>query len=171
MIVVVMGVCGCGKTVIGRRVADALGIEFAEGDDFHPPANVEKMRGGTPLSDADRGPWLETLAAAIDGWLAAGRDVVLTCSALRRRYRDVLIGARQNVFLVYLEGDARTIGQRLAGRRHEYMPASLLSSQFAALEAPEPSENPITVDIAGAPEAIVAGILERLPGPSERKGS
>ena len=167
MVIVVMGVSGCGKTAIGRRLADALGIAFAEGDDFHPPANVEKMRGGSPLTDDDRRPWLETLAASVDGWLAAGRHVVLACSALKRRYRDILIGARENVFLVYLEGDARTIGQRLSGRRLQYMPASLLSSQFATLEAPEPWENPITVDVAAAPDAIVAAVLERLPRPNE----
>ena len=163
MVIILMGVSGAGKSEIGRRLAAALGVDFAEGDSFHPPANVEKMRGSIPLTDDDRLPWLADLAAAIDVWRTEGRSTVLTCSALKRRYRDILKGGRDGVLLVHLKGSEALIRSRLGERRHEYMPTSLLSSQFATLEEPDPSENPITVDIVGTPEAIVAAIVEHLP--------
>ena len=146
-VVVVMGVSGSGKTTIGKRVADKLGVDIAEGDEFHPPANIEKMRRGEPLSDADRWPWLEAIAGRIDRALAERRGLVVACSALKRAYRDILIGGRTGVDLVYLRGSRELIGGRVRGRKHEYMPASLLPSQFTALEEPGPNENPMIVDV------------------------
>jgi gluconokinase len=159
MVIVLMGVSGSGKTTVGEKLAAALGAEFAEGDAYHPPANVEKMRSGIPLDDADREPWLERLSAEIGRWLAAGRDVVLTCSALKQRYRDILQGGRPEVRFVYLCGSEELIRERLKRRRGHYMPASLLASQFAALEEPEDA---ITVDIDRPADEIVASILVAL---------
>jgi gluconokinase len=159
MVIVVMGVSGSGKTTVGQLLAAALGAEFAEGDAYHPPENIEKMRRGIPLEDADRWPWLQTLAAQIDRWLAAGTPVVLACSALKQRYRDILAKGRPGVRFVHLEGDKALIRRRLDARQGHYMPAILLDSQFAALEPPG---NAITVDVAGTPEAILAEIVQRL---------
>jgi gluconokinase len=159
MVIVLMGVSGAGKTTVGRLLAAALDAEFVEGDAYHPPANIEKMRRGIPLDDADRWPWLEILSAQIDRWLAAGSTVVLACSALKQRYRDVLAKGRPGVRFVHLEGDKALIRLRLDRRRGHYMPASLLDSQFAALE---PAADAITVDVAGTPEAIIATIIKRL---------
>jgi gluconokinase len=159
MVIVVMGVSGSGKTTVGQLLADALGAEFAEGDAYHPPENIEKMRRGIPLEDADRWPWLHTLAAQIDRWLAAGTMVVLACSALKQRYRDVLGEGRPGVRFVHLQGDKALIRLRLYRRRGHYMPATLLDSQFAALEPPGDA---ITVDVAGTPEAITAAIIKKL---------
>jgi gluconokinase len=159
MVIVLMGVSGSGKTTVGTRLAKALGAEFAEGDSYHPPANVEKMRSGMPLDDSDRWPWLKILSAEIDRWLAAGKSVVLACSALKQAYRDVLAKGRQGVRFVHLQGDKALIRERLARRRGHYMPATLLDSQFAALEPPSDA---ITVDIAGPPDAIAATILGEL---------
>jgi len=162
MIVVVMGVSGCGKTVVGSRLAEILGAEYAEGDKFHSPANVEKMRGGIPLTDEDRWPWLNAIAAAIDAWRGRGRDAVVACSALKKVYRDILRGERRDVVIVHLKGTKELIAGRLARRHHEYMPATLLQSQFDTLEEPGESENVITVSIDQAPEAIVEAILAAL---------
>jgi gluconokinase len=159
MVIVVMGVSGSGKTTVGKLLAQALGAEFAEGDAYHPPENIEKMRRGIPLEDADRWPWLQTLAAQIDRWLAAGTPMVLACSALKQSYRDVLAQGRPRMRFVHLEGDKALIRDRLDARRGHYMPASLLDSQIAALEPPIDA---ITVDIAGTPEAIVADIIQHL---------
>ena len=159
MVIVLMGVSGSGKTTVGRLLARALDAEFAEGDAYHPPENIEKMRRGIPLDDADRWPWLEILSTEIDRWLASGRSVVLACSALKQRYRDVLARGRPGVRFVHLEGDQALIRRRLDQRRGHYMPAALLDSQFAALEPPADA---ITVDVAGTPEAITAEILEGL---------
>jgi gluconokinase len=159
MVIVLMGVSGAGKTTVGRLLAQALGAEFAEGDAYHPAENIAKMRRGIPLEDADRWPWLAILGAQIDRWLAAGTTVVLACSALKQRYRDVLARGRTDVRFVHLEGDKALIRLRLDGRRGHYMPATLLDSQFAALEAPSDA---ITVDVTGTPELIVADILRRL---------
>jgi carbohydrate kinase (thermoresistant glucokinase family) len=158
-VVVVMGVAGCGKTTIGKRLADALDATFEEGDAYHDPANVKKMRAGAPLTDADRGPWLARLGAAIDGWLAEGRRTVLACSALKASYRDVLIGPREGVALVHLTGDESLIRARLDARRDHYMPPSLLSSQLATLEPPV---NGIALGIDATPDAIVSEIVDRL---------
>jgi gluconokinase len=168
MVIVLMGVSGSGKTTVGKRLAKALGAEFAEGDAYHPPANVEKMRSGVPLDDADRQPWLERLGAEIGGWLERGQDVVLASSALKQRYRDLLKAGRPDVRFVYLRGSEPLIRDRLKRRRGHYMPPSLLKSQFAALEEPEDA---IAVDIDRKPEEIVSSILDRLDlAPSSARG-
>ena len=161
IVIVLMGVSGTGKTEVGTRLANALGAEFIEGDDYHPPANVAKMRSGVPLDDADRQPWLETLSREIGAWLDAGRTVVLACSALKQRYRDILKAGRPGVRFVHLKGDPALIRERLQGRHGHYMPASLLKSQLAALEEPADA---ITVGIEAPPEAIVAEIQKALSG-------
>lgn len=161
-IVVVMGVSGSGKTTIAERLAAAEGWPLLEGDSFHPPANVAKMAAGTPLTDDDRWPWLRAIAAAIDAYRARGENAVVACSALRRAYRDVLIGDRSDVRLVYLKGSRNLIAGRLGARKGHFMPAALLDSQFSTLEEPGPEENPITVEIGGTPDVIVQTIRERL---------
>jgi carbohydrate kinase (thermoresistant glucokinase family) len=162
LILVVMGVSGSGKTTVGERLAARLGWPYQEGDALHPPANVAKMRSGTPLDDADRWPWLAAIAARIDAWRAAGSPGIVTCSALKRRYRDVLVGDRPDVRLVYLKGSRDGIGARLSARRDHYMPATLLQSQFEALEEPGPDERPITVAVDGTPDEIVDKVLRAL---------
>jgi len=161
-ILVVMGVSGSGKTTVAEKLAAALGVEFLEGDKFHPPANVEKMKSGTPLTDDDRWPWLEAIAAKIDEWRAQGKAGVITCSALKRSYRDVLIGARRQVRLVYLKGSRELIHRRMAARRGHFMPVGLLDSQFKTLEEPGPGERPIVVDVGGTPAQIAAEVIRQL---------
>jgi len=160
-----MGVSGVGKTTIGQHLAARLGAQFLEGDDFHPAANVAKMRRGEPLDDDDRRPWLETLAAELARRAAAGERIVLACSALRRRYRDLLRAGGAAIQFVYLAGDPDFIRQRLASRHGHYMPASLLDSQFATLEEPGVDEA-IRVDVSLTPDAIVDRICELLGGKS-----
>jgi len=157
-----MGVAGAGKTTIACLLAEALHCAFLEGDDFHSPANREKMRHGTPLTDADRLPWLQRIAAAIDAWRAQGQSGVVACSALKRQYRDILVGERSGVRLVYLEGSANVIRERLASRQGHFMPPALLDSQFASLEAPGADEDPITADVHHDPAAIVSQVLDAL---------
>jgi len=162
VIVVVMGVSGSGKTTVAALLAAALGCQFQEGDDLHPTANVEKMHGGTPLTDADRLPWLRKIAEEIDGWRARGESGVLTCSALKRSYRDIIIGDRQDVMLVYLKGSHGLIHRRMAARHEHFMPVALLDSQFATLQEPTPDEHPLTVDVGGRPAEIAAEIVHQL---------
>jgi len=153
-----MGVSGCGKTTVAGLLARRLGWQLAEADLFHSPGYVAKMRAGIPLTDEDRWPWLAAIAAWIDAALAQGKPGVVTCSALKRRYRDIIVGDRSGVRLVYLRGSYELIASRLASREHEYMPPSLLKSQFDALEEPGPDENPIVVPIELPPAAIVERI-------------
>lgn len=160
--VVVMGVCGAGKTEVGRRLAAALRWKFLDADDFHPPANVAKMRAGTPLVDADRGPWLDALAAALRDAAAGGGDTVLACSALARRYRDRLGLPHPLVRLVHLDDAGGVIRGRMERRAGHFMPAALLESQLALLERPGADERPIVVDVSADPDAIVRSILARL---------
>jgi len=162
VIAVVMGVSGSGKTTVAALLAAALGCQFQEGDDLHPAANVEKMHGGTPLTDADRLPWLRKIAEEIDGWRARGESGVLTCSALKRSYRDIMIGDRRDVTLVYLKGSHDLIRRRMAARHEHFMPVALLDSQFATLQEPTPDEHPVTVDVGGRPAEIAAEIVHQL---------
>jgi gluconokinase len=162
IIVVVMGVSGSGKSTVAALLAAALGCQFQEGDDLHPPENVEKMRRGTPLTDADRLPWLRKIAEEIDGWRARGECGVLTCSALKRSYRDIIIGDRRDVVLLYLRGSRELIHQRMVARHGHFMPVALLDSQFATLEEPTPDEHPITVDVADNPADIAHEIVRHL---------
>ncbi len=162
LVLVMMGVSGSGKTTVATGVAERLGWDVLEGDKFHPKANVEKMSRGIALDDADRLPWLTAIAAAIDRELAAGRSAVVACSALKRSYRDILIGRRRNVALIYLQGAAELIGARMAARKGHFMPPELLASQFATLEEPGPDEAPIIVPVTPPPAKIVEQVLVAL---------
>ncbi len=158
--IVVMGVSGCGKTTLARMLAERLGWVLLEGDSYHPPANIAKMSAGIPLDDADRAPWLAAIAAAIDARRGAG--AVVACSALKRAYRQVLIGARADVTLLYLQGTRATIAARLAARTGHYMPPGLLDSQLGTLEEPGPDEHPIVLSIDPPPPAILDAALTAL---------
>jgi gluconokinase len=158
MVVIVMGVTGAGKTTIGRLLAEQSGWEFADADDFHPPANVEKMRRGIPLTDDDRRPWLERLRNEIAHWIAAQRNVVLACSALKRSYRQKLEVGPQ-VRFVYLKGSEDLIAERLRARHGHFAGEQILAGQFADLEEPETA---LTIEIASTPEQIVAQIRKKL---------
>ena len=158
-ILLVMGVSGSGKTTIGAMLAGRLGWTYAEADDFHPPANVEKIHAGIPLNDDDRRPWLEATAK----WMKdQDGPAVVTSSALKRTYRDLLRTGRPDLRLVYLEGDRELIGKRLAARHGHFFPKELLDSQFADLEPPGPDEDPVIVSVDGSPERIVAKIVDLL---------
>ncbi|TLU74705.1 gluconokinase [Lichenicoccus roseus] len=157
-----MGVSGSGKTTVAALLSAALGCQFQEGDALHSAANVRKMHGGTALTDADRLPWLHAIAGEIDGWRARGQSGVLTCSALKRSYRDIVIDDRPGVALVYLRGSHDLIRRRMAARYEHFMPLALLDSQFATLEEPTPDEQPITVDVSLHPADIVTTIVHQL---------
>ena len=158
MIVVLMGVCGCGKTTVGRALARELGWAFVEADELHPASNVAKMASGVALTDEDRWPWYDRIVAELRRRTSQGGHVVLACSALKQAYRDRLAGAG-DLRLVYLKGDAATIGPRLAARKGHFMPPSLLASQFATLEEPGDA---IVVDIAQPLPVQVAAIARAL---------
>ena len=163
MIVVVMGVSGSGKSTIGRVLAQHLGCEFIDADDFHPPANVAKMAAGVALEDADRWPWLERLNAELRRRDARAERAVLACSALKQAYRDRLTASLARCELVCLRASAELLRERLAGRRHRYMPASLLASQLATLEPPARA---IEIDAAQPPERcaeLIAAAIDADP--------
>jgi gluconokinase len=151
---VVMGVAGSGKSTVARLLADRLDRPMAEADEFHPEANIAKMRSGTPLTDADREPWLRALRDWISEHDAAGQGTVVTCSALKRSYRDLLRGATARVRFVHLNGTREVIGDRMAARSGHFMPPSLLDSQFADLEPLGDDEDGVTVDVDASPEQI-----------------
>lgn len=161
-VLVVMGVSGSGKTTIAALLAGRLGWEYGDADDFHPAANKRKMHDGTPLTDEDRWPWLRTMAAWIDATRTVRRHGVLACSALKRSYREVLVGDRTDVGLVHLRGDKALIAARQAARHNHFMPASLVDSQFATLEEPGGDERPLTISVTPDPRTIVDDILRRL---------
>ncbi len=161
-VVVMMGVSGSGKITIADGLAKLEGWPLLEGDRLHPPANIEKMSHCVPLTDEDRWPWLRAIAAVIDEWRATGQSGVVACSALKRAYRDILIGERRDVVLVYLQGSHTLIGQRMAARKGHFMPPALLDSQFATLEEPTADENPIVVSIEPPPDVIVGTVMRKL---------
>jgi carbohydrate kinase (thermoresistant glucokinase family) len=157
-VVVVMGVSGCGKTTIGRRLAERWGATFLDADDFHPQENVQRMAAGIALTDADREGWLDAIGARL-AQRQPDERIVLACSALKRAYRDRLRRAAPRLQLVHLSGTPELLAARLAERRDHYMPASLLSSQLATLQAPDADENALTLDIALAHDALADAIL------------
>jgi carbohydrate kinase (thermoresistant glucokinase family) len=161
-VLVVMGVSGSGKSTIAAELHRVLGWPFLEGDDLHPPANVEKMRSGHPLDDADRLPWLQAVAHWIDGQLAARAPGIITCSNLKRAYRDITIGNRRGVRLVYLKGEQTLIHGRIAIRQHRYFPSSLLQSQFETLEEPGVDEHPVIITVHGSIAETVLELLLQL---------
>src|SRR5712664_3212150 len=155
-----MGVCGSGKSLIGAQFARALDIEFVEGDGLHPPANVQRMAAGVPLTDDDRRGWLITIAARLRDAKRAGIGLVVSCSALKRSYRDLLRSVGDvDARFVYLAGSRALIAERLAQRRGHFMPPSLLDSQLAILEEPSPDERAWLCDIRETPQAIVTDLL------------
>lgn len=164
-VLVVMGVSGSGKTTVAALLAGRLRWDFEDADDLHPAANIAKMHAGIPLTDADRSPWLHAVAGWIDASRAAGRHGVVACSALKRSYRDIIIGDRPDVRLVYLKGDRQLITTRLACRQGHFLPAGLLASQFAALEEPTADEHPIVVSIDRRPREIFDELMSMI-GPT-----
>jgi carbohydrate kinase (thermoresistant glucokinase family) len=161
-VLVVMGVSGSGKSTIAAMLAHRLQWVYEDADWLHPKANIEKMHHGEPLTDADRWPWLYAIADWIDATRKAGKHGVVACSALKRAYREILIGDRPDVRLVFLKGDQDLIARRIAARSDHFMPAELLDSQFEALEEPKEDERPITVSIAPHPRDIVENIIGKL---------
>jgi carbohydrate kinase (thermoresistant glucokinase family) len=161
LVLVVMGVAGCGKSTVGRLLAERLGWSFLEGDDLHPASNVAKLREGRPLTDEDRWPWLTRVADWVDDRLDAGESAVVTCSALKRSYRERL-AHRPHVVFVYLAAGRATLERRLAERRGHFMTADLLDSQLETLEEPEPGEPAIRVTAEAGAEPVVEEVLARL---------
>jgi gluconokinase len=157
-----MGVSGAGKSTIAALLADRLGWTYEDADEFHPPSNIEKMHSGQALTDEDRWPWLQGIAAWIEATRNAGGRGVIACSALKRAYRDILVNGRQDVRIVYLKGTAELIARRLALRHEHFMPASLLESQFAALEEPGEDERPIVASADARPLDIVDLVVAKL---------
>lgn len=166
IIIVLMGVSGCGKSTTGNELSAALGWPFRDADSFHPSANIAKMSRGLPLSDEDRWPWLSAIGHWMDAQIAQGRSGIVSCSALKRAYRQVLLAGRPAVRLVHLEGEQDLIAERLRRRKEHFMPTSLLQSQFAALEVPDADERPLTVSVRQCPVDVVAEICTRLGLPS-----
>ncbi len=161
MIIIIFGVSGAGKTTVGKLLARKPGWHFLEADDFHPSANVAKMRSGHPLTDEDRWPWLERLRERIDQSLAAGENAVLACSALKRKYRDCL-RVNSDVRFVFLRGEYGLVAKQLRHRRNHFMNPALLQSQFADLEEPRPDESAITIELGRTPQELVEEIKAKL---------
>jgi gluconokinase len=160
MILMVAGVSGSGKTTVGALLAGRLGWQFADADAFHPAANIAKMAAGIPLTDADRWPWLHAITAWMDERIAQGASAVVTCSALKRAYRDDLLGGRPQARMIFLSVDREEVARRLAARHGHFFPSALLSSQFDALEPPQPDEPRVTVMPGGPdPQQTVAAII------------
>ena len=159
---IVMGVSGCGKSTVGKMLAEALGSTFTDGDDLHPASNKEKMAAGHPLEDADRQPWLETIGHALSRSTESGTPAIIACSALKRSYRDLLRAHEPATLFIHLHGAADLIQNRLDERSHAYMPSTLLSSQLNTLEAIEADETAIEVDVSQSPEDIVALVANNL---------
>ncbi len=164
--IVVMGVSGSGKSTIASMLAQRLHWVYEDGDWFHPKSNIEKMHHGEPLNDEDRWPWLQAIADWIDATRRAGGHGVVACSALKRAYRDILIGNRPDVRLVFLKGDRDLIARRIAARADHFMPSTLLESQFAALEEPQADERPIVISIVPHPREMIEAIVSALDIPS-----
>lgn len=161
-VVLIMGVTSSGKSTVGEGLAERLGWAFRDADSFHPPENVAKMSSGQPLNDEDRKPWLRAIARFIDDAEAHQTPAVVTCSALKRVYRDVIVGTRNHVALVHLVGDKQLIAERMAARKNHFMPTSLLDSQFATLEAPQDDEKPFRVAIDQPPQTIIQTVIDGL---------
>lgn len=162
VVLVLMGVSGCGKTTVAALLSELLGWTFEEGDALHPQANIDKMAAGHPLTDEDRWPWLERVAGWVNESLDAGENGLITCSALKRSYRDVINRRGSGVVFVYLAGSRETIAARLVSRHGHFMPSSLLDSQFADLEEPAADEPEIRVDVDPAPGVIAQQIVDAL---------
>ena len=171
MILIVAGVSGSGKTTVGALLAGRLGWRFADADAFHPAANVAKMRAGIPLTDQDRWPWLRIIEAWMDERIAQGESAVVTCSALRRAYRDVLLGGRPQARMIFLSVDREEVTRRLAARHGHFFPSALLSSQFDALEPPQPDETGVTVVASGDDPAKTAAAIIALVRPGASSGA
>jgi gluconokinase len=161
VIVLVCGVAGVGKTTIGRLLAQELAWEFYDADDFHPAANIEKMKAGIPLTDEDRRPWLDRLRQLVKRSLAAHENAVVACSALKRAYRECL-GVNEEVQIVFLRASRARVAEHLQRRRGHFMPAALLGSQFTDLEEPQPDEHVLTVDVEGSPHDVTSLIKTKL---------
>jgi gluconokinase len=162
MIVLLAGVSGCGKSTVGKLLASRLDWPFIDGDSLHPAANIAKMRAGAPLTDEDRWPWLEAVAAVMDDHIAAGRPAVIACSALKRSYRDLLAGGRPQARMVFLDAGRDLLAARLAARHGHFFRADLLDSQLAALEHPQPAERILMVPAADPADQVAEQIISTL---------
>jgi gluconokinase len=167
-VLLLMGVAGSGKTTIALELQRILNWPYIDGDDLHPPANVAKMRAGHPLNDEDRWPWLGAIARWIDDRIAAGEPGIITCSDLKRAYRDITVGNRKGVMLIYLHGEEGLIADRIAKRTHRYMPPSLLTSQFETLEEPTPDEHPVVVPVRGVVADTVTNLLQEVAAAQQK---
>ncbi len=162
LVAVIMGVSGSGKTTVAQRVAAEFGWPFQEGDALHPASNVAKMAAGVPLTDEDRAPWLAKVADWIQARLTAGENGLVTCSALKRSYRELIGNGTPGVQIVYLHGDRATLDAHVHGRHHEYMPTTLLDSQLVTLEEPTPDEHVFQVDVSGTVDHTVDEIVRHI---------